>query len=412
MNKPWIFVLLVSFAVVFLGCAEPVSSPTEPLEPAAAQKALVSASNSFGLNLFREINQSEKDTNIFISPLSVSMALGMTYNGAAGDTRAAMAEVLELSGLTIEQANQAYKSLIELLSGLDPEVAFQIANSIWYRQGFSVEQEFIDLNQTYFDAAVAALDFNNPGAVETINDWVDQKTNGKIEKIISSIDPLTMMFLINAIYFKGDWTYRFGEYGTHPDSFTVSDELRIPCNMMSQKDATLPYFENSLFQAVNLPYGNGDFSMAVFLPRPDVDLDAVIQEFTTDHWAQWQTKFEESEGDLFMPRFKLNYDLTMNDVLSALGMGIAFDPLRADFTEINSDGELFISKVLHKTFVDVNETGTEAAAVTTVIVGTTSIEPPPDFVMRINRPFIFTIHEQESGTILFMGRIGAPVEEE
>ncbi|MCP4711882.1 MAG: serpin family protein, partial [Planctomycetes bacterium] len=182
--------------------------------------------------------------------------------------RTAMAEALELSGLSVQEANEAYQAVIEILSELDPSVAFQIANSIWYRQGFTVEPDFLNVNQTYFDAEVAALDFNSPDAVTTINNWVDEKTNGKISKVIEKINPLTMMYLINAIYFKGDWTYRFDDDGTHEDSFIRTPGMEVPCNMMTQEETTLPYYANELFEAVDLPYGDGDYSMTVLLPQP------------------------------------------------------------------------------------------------------------------------------------------------
>jgi len=410
MSKFTMVVFMGLIAAVFVACSDPVSPPQQHPALTSTQKALVTSSNGFGLKLFREVVNSGPDTNIFISPLSVSMALGMTYNGAANETRTAMAEVLELSGLSVTEANEAYQSVIDLLTGLDPKVAFQIANSIWYRQGFTVEQDFLDLNHSYFDAEIAALDFNSPEAITTINGWVNEKTNGKISKVITSIDPLTMMFLINAIYFKGDWTYRFDEEGTHEDVFFKSDGTQLPCKMMSQAETTLPYYENDLFQAVDLPYGNGDFAMAVLLPKQGISADSVARALTADNWALWLGSFTESEGKLYLPRFKLSYELTMNDVLSALGMGIAFDPNNADFSGINKEMQLYISSVLHKTFVEVNETGTTAAAVTVVTVGTTSA-PPEGFVMLANRPFIFVIHDKYSGTLLFMGKIAAPVEE-
>jgi serpin B len=396
--------------LLFAACSDPVSPPPTP-GLTETQKALVSSSNTFGFKLFGEIVRSAPDTNIFISPLSVSMALGMTYNGAAGETRTAMARALELSGLTIEEANQAYRSVIDLLSGLDPQVAFQIANSIWYRQGFTVEPAFLDVNQTFFDAEVAGLDFNSADAVRTINNWVDQKTNGKISKVIDSIDPLTMMYLINAIYFKGDWTYRFAEDGTHEDSFIRTPGVEVPCSMMSQEETTLPYYENESFQAVDLPYGDGDYAMAVFLPHLGISADSVVNMLTTDNWAHWQESFAEIDGSLYLPRFTLSYELMLNDVLTALGMGLAFDPMSADFSGINKDMPLYISSVLHKTFVEVNETGTTAAAVTVVTVGTTSTGPG-GFVMHVSRPFVFVIHDKHSGTLLFMGKIVAPVENE
>ena len=400
---------IMLIGLLFWRCTPDPTSSSPPPELTTTEKTLVESSNIFGLKLFWEILKSEGDKNVFISPLSVSLALGMTCNGANGTTREAMEKVLELSGMTIEEANQSYKSLIELLTGLDTAVIFQIANSIWHRQEFLVEQDFIDLNQTYFNAEVAGLDFNDPGAKDIINAWVDQNTNGKIKDIISEISPEIVMYLINAIYFKATWTHEFDKNGTHEDVFITSDGTTISCIMISQ-EGTFAYFENHAFQAIDLPYSDGDYSMTVFLPHREVNLDSLAGEFTQENWAGWMGSFVESSGELNLPRFKLEYELVLNDVLTALGMGIAFDPYNADFTGINKNGDLYISFVKHITFVEVNETGTEAAAVTVVGVGTTGIEPT-GFVMRVDRPFIFVIRDHHSGTLLFMGRIVEPTSE-
>ena len=291
----WIMVVLLG---VFLGQCTNDNGPVSPNDPVRnitpSEKTLIESSNEFGLRLFREITSTEGNTNVFISPLSVSMALGMTYNGADGKTREEMADLLGLSGMTITEANQAYQSLIELLHGLDPEVAFSIANSIWLRQDFPVKEEFIDLNQTFFDAEVTTLDFGDPGAKDTINNWVDMKTNGKIPRIVDNINPLTMLFLINAIYFKGNWTQMFDSLGTHEEDFITVDGTKTLCNMMSQEN-TFPYFANDTFQAIDLTYGNGDFSMAIILPRHGVELDSLIEEFTPENWDTWRGSFVESE---------------------------------------------------------------------------------------------------------------------
>jgi len=411
MLKRLYYVGVIAIGLLAWQCSDndnPISSDDPKPEPSPSEKSLVESSNNFGLKLFREIITSEGEKNIFISPLSVSMALGMAYNGANGTTRDAMAQTLELSGMSIEEANQAYKSLIELLAELDTAVIFQIANSIWYRQEFIVEQEFIDLNQTYFNAEVAALDFNDPGAKDIINAWVDQHTNGKITEIIQNIPPLMVMYLINAVYFQGNWTDPFDENGTHESVFITPDGTPVSCNMMSRA-GTFSYFSNDAFQAVDLPYGDGDYSMAVILPRRGADLDSLIAEFTAENWASWIGQFAEADGELHMPRFTLEYDIGLNDVLTALGMGIAFKPFEADFTGINKERELFISHVKHRTFVKVNETGTEAAAVTVIAFGTTG-NGPDRFVMHVDRPFVFVIHDHHSGTLLFMGQIVEPSE--
>jgi serpin B len=406
-----ISVLLIS--IVVLQCSNnPTATDREvSRELTSAEKLLVDSDNRFGLKLFREIIDQEKDKNVFISPLSVSMALGMTYNGADGTTREAMQKTLELSGLTIEEVNESYKSLIELLSQLDPKVKFQIANSIWHRQGLSFEQEFIDLNKTYFNALVSALDFDDPKAAATINGWVDDNTDGKIKEIVKPpISSDMVMFLINAIYFKGLWTYQFDKKQTTEEKFYLPDASQKPCKLMTQ-EGEFQYLENSDFQAIDLPYGDGDFSMIVFLPRMQKKVDSLIAGFNRENWDRWTGSFEKREGTVQLPRFTLEYELKLNDALKALGMGIAFDPSQADFTKLHKGQQrAYISEVKHKTFVEVNEEGTEAAAVTSVGVAVTSVDPTT-FWMRVDRPFVFAIRENRSQTILFVGKIVAPASE-
>jgi len=401
---------ILNFSLVLLLCIGLTQCTENPVSPISreltlAEKQLVKSDNKFGFKLFKEIIKEEKDKNVFISPLSVSMALGMTYNGANGSTQEAMQATLELSGLTIQEVNESYKSLIELLTGLDPKVQFQIANSIWYRQEFSFEEEFINLCKTYFNALVRGLDFNDPNAADTINGWVEENTNGKIKEIVDKpIDPLIVMFLINAIYFKGTWTYEFDEKLTKDDWFYLPDGSRKPCKMMEQR-SEYNYFSNPDFQAIDLPYGDGDFSMTIFLPHPQKDIDSLIAEFTEENWDNWINSFSKDSGDIYIPKFTLEYGIKLNDVLKALGMEIAFDPYRADFTRMYKPGGIWIDKVKHKTFVKVNEEGTEAAAVTSVEMGFVSVS---GFYMRVDRPFVFVIRENKSQTILFMGKIVEP----
>lgn len=403
--------LFLFVSVSLLQCSEGMTDPDNkeniPRDLTAAEKSLAESANKFSLKLFREINNETNDENLFISPLSVSMALGMAYNGADGETREAIQNTLELSGLTLEEVNDSYKSLIEFLMQLDPDVAFQIANSIWHRIGFTVKKEFIDLNRDYFNAKVAGLDFNDPSAADTINAWVYEKTNGKIKGIIEPpIDPLTMLFLINAIYFKGSWTYEFDEALTTDDIFRLPDGTTDQCKMMHQK-SDFPYFAGDDFQAVDLPYGNGMFNMAIFLPSPGSDIDAFIAQLNEENWELWFNSFAERTVNLSMPKFKLECKYNLNDALKALGMGIAFDAIRADFGNINNAPDLHISNVKHKTFVEVNEEGTEAAAVTSIEIGITSVQPN-EVYMRVDRPYIFVIHENQSNAILFMGKMLQP----
>lgn len=400
-------VFLFCIAAFLTSCAEHVIAPPERIkrELTVAEKRLVETGNKFGFKLFGEIVRQEQRKNIFVSPLSVSMALGMTYNGANGSTETAMRQTLEFGDMTLEEINSSYKSLIELLSQLDPKVKFQLANSIWYRQECTFEPAFINLNQTYFNAVVRSLNFNDPNAAKTINGWVEQNTQGKIKEIVD--DPIgrdLVMFLINAIYFKGIWTYQFDPQQTRDEPFNLPDGSKKPCKMMNMS-ADLPYFDNAQFQAVDLPYGDGDFSMTILLPNPQTPIEALVADFNQTNWALWTKRFAKQTGSLALPKFLLNYDLLLNDVLKALGMDIAFSPDQADFTRMDKQGGLFISKVKHKTFVEVNEEGTEAAAVTSVEIGETSVG---GFIMRVDRPFIFVIRENHSGTLLFVGKIVEP----
>ncbi len=400
------FILTIFFTFAFWACEH--GNPTAPVarDLTPLEKQLVESDNKFGFKLFNEIIKQEQDKNIFISPLSVSMALGMTVNGANGETQAAMERTLELAGLTTEDINRSYQSLIGLLTNLDRKVIFQIANSIWYRQGMNFEQEFIDRNQIYFDALVRALDFGDPNSVVTINDWVKDNTNGKIKKIIDNIDPNIVMFLMNAIYFKGTWTYEFDKELTQDDFFKLTDDSRKPCKMMVQTNE-FNYFENDDFQAIDLPYGDKQFNMTVLLPRSSNDIDSLIEGLNNRNWSQWLTNFSPDSVTLQFPKFKLEYEIKLNDVLAALGMGIAFTGA-ADFTGMYKPGGLWIDYVKHKTFVEVNEEGTEAAAVTVVAIDESLGGPEPPKFMRVDRPFVFVIRENHSGTLLFMGKIVEP----
>jgi serine protease inhibitor len=405
-------IISIIMALLCLQCSKE-STPFENedkniLELNDTEKLVVESSNVFGLKLFNEIVAAEGDSNIFISPLSVSMALGMTLNGAAGSTYEAMQSTLAWQNLSEKEINESYCHIIKLLVGFDPKVIFEIANSIWYREGFQVEQDFIDINKTYFNAEVSSLDFSNPSAIDIINKWVNDKTHGKIEEIIDEIDAMVVMFLINALYFKGTWSYEFDEQLTHDDYFYLPDGSAKLCAMMKQKWEH-DYFENDYFQAIDLPYGDGNFRMTVFLPQYGMSVNSLITDFTPENWNLWMTSFDKDSVNIFLPKFKVEYKIKLNDVLSEMGMGIAFAPGSADFSRIRKSGGLWIDKVLHKTFVEVNEEGTEAAAVTVVEIREISAGGGEEIFMRVDRPFIFTIREASSNTILFMGKIVDPV---
>jgi serpin B len=418
MRKLLSTILLILVGLACLQCSKTMDPKSDnnspdpnpirtPADMTAAEKSLAESTNRFSLKLFKEVASAAKpEDNIFISPLSVSYALGMAYNGAGGDTREEIASTLELAGLSIEEINEAYQGLTTLLTGLDPDVAFSIANSIWYRDGVPVEPTFIELNRKYFDALVRGIDFNAIWAADTINHWIDVNTNGLIkEVIVPPIPPLMMLYLINAIYFKGNWTVPFDTSMTHDIPFYLHDGTSEPKPAMLT-DTTFQYCSNDLFQAIELPYGNKYFCMTIFLPRPEHTVDEIISQINDENWSAWIASFTESKVYLDLPKFKMEYDKTLNQMLKAMGMPTAFDPYAADFNNMVANFGLFISFVKHKTFVRVDEKGTEAAAVTVIAFETTGGPQRP--MMIISRPFLFTIRERVSGTILFMGRIVNP----
>jgi serine protease inhibitor len=407
-NRFPLFTLI--FIFFFIYCEKVTAPMTPPSQRQLTQheQMIVDADNQFGLSAFKAVVGAEGEKNVFISPLSISMALGMTLNGAAGETRQAMVSTLEMQGLTQQQINESYQSLLALLQNLDPKVKFEIANSIWYRNTMNFKQDFIQTNQKYFDALVKGLDFANPQSVSTINNWVKEKTNGKIPTIINQISPLDIMFLINAIYFKGTWEYQFVKERTSDAPFHLPDGSEYTCKMM-RVEGGLPYLWTDDFQAVDLPYGNGDFRMTIFLPQPNRDLDSFIASINQSEFSSWLGKFRTTNGLLELPKFKMEYEISLNNVLTQMGMGIAFSPSQADFTNLYEGPQnAYISEVKHKTFVQVDEEGTEAAAVTSVTVGVTSIGRE-GFHVIVNRPFFFVIRDSHSDTILFAGKIVKPV---
>ncbi len=398
--------MLLSAALVIHGCEllPPEDEQRQVRALTSAEQQMVDSDNRFGFNLFRAVSRDEGANNIFISPLSVSLALGMTLNGADGETYEAMRQTLERSGLSETEINASYRSLIDLLRGLDPKVVFEIANSIWYRQGFEVEQPFLDANEDYFDSEVRDLDFSDPRSVDVINGWVDEKTHGKIEEILQEIDPAVVMYLINAIYFNGTWTYEFDPDDTQERPFTNGNGERTDVPMMEQQ-AELAYFETERFQAVDLPYGDSLYSMSVIVPRDGEDLQSLIDDLDQETWDDWTGRFEATDVSLRLPKFKLEYEKKLNEILGAMGMDIAFDGARADFTRIRRSGGLWIDYVLHKTFVEVDEEGTEAAAVTVVAIAECAGCGGSQVTMHVDRPFLFFIRERHSGTILFAGMV-------
>jgi serpin B len=403
-------------AIAAIALVAACASSTEP-DPGAPQPALealpraltageqrvIGAANEFSFALFRRLSAARADSNVFASPLSASMALGMALNGAAGTTYDEMRATLGFGASATEtEIGESYESLIALLRGLDPSVDFRIANSIWYRTGFPVAPAFLAAAHDWFDARVSELDFASPNAVPTINDWVGTATSGKIPTILDRIEDDQVMFLINAIYFKGSWRTRFDPARTITSTFHGVDGDQ-PAKLM-RREGTVRWLATAEFEAVDLPYGNGAYSMTVVLPAEGTRVDDVAASLGTTQWTTRMGQFGDADVELQLPRFRLEWERDLIPDLQALGMRAAFDDGRADFSRMTTlNSQLYISLVKQKTFVDVNEEGTEAAAVTNVGVTLTSLPVRRQFT--VDRPFLFVLRERLSGTILFIGKI-------
>ena len=414
MKKQAAIIVLFVILGIITSCSKNKNEDTRkvavPIELSQHQKDLVVSNNEFGFDIFKTISSTEADANnLFISPLSISLALAMTYNGANGNTKTEMQNTLKFPSLTTDEINGYFQKLSSALLSVDSKVNLGIANSIWYRNEFSVLPAFIQVNKDYYNAEVKSLDFSSPLAVSTINNWVSDKTNKKIPKVIDEISSDIVMFLINAIYFKGSWSQEFDKDGTHNLNFYPSNLSSFVTPMMHQK-GSFNYLSNDKFSALEMPYGQGNFTMDVLLPNQGFTTNDIVSSLNSENWNAWMNAFGKQTVDITFPRFKFEYERTLNNDLIGLGMPKAFSTLEADFTNINPAVNLYISFVKHNSFVEVNETGTEAAAVTVVGVGATSAGPDPVVItFNANKPFIFAIRETTTNTILFIGRVSNPI---
>jgi len=432
--------ILITVLSAFLICMISCTNSLEPqpgqyiddddvtqAELAAAESTLTAATVDFGFRLFREVvAQAEPTENVFISPLSVTYALTMAKNGAAGATEQAFAEILGVEKCSDNALNQTMQELTDRLSHADAGVQFKAANSIWSRAGKALVPNFVDLCHDYFDALAREIDFQAPGAADTINNWVSENTEDKIQEIIKApISPDLALLQLNAIYFNANWTYPFDTSRIHIRPFQLADGSIIYCELMHRSfDEDREYFDQYMERPIvyfkdgdnaspgtvigaSLPYGSEGFYMTLLMPDGSVTMEEFMDILTPENWQAWQELPREYGWSFAMPKFRLEYDITMTDILASMGLDIAFDPGRADFSNMFIDGMGWIDYVKHKTFIKVDEYGTEAAAVT-VVAYEDSI--PPSFIA--DRPFLVVIHEQSTGAIIFIGRISNPVWEE
>lgn len=408
--KSIITYLLLSLSIVltFNSCekssADKEIKLSEPMkiELRGTEASILKSDQAFAFDFFAKVFNKEDDS-FMVSPFSLSMALAMTWNGSANDTKLAMQNTLGFENWTDDEVNGYFKKLKDAFEKTDPSTKLSIANSIWTNQNVKILPNFIALNQTYYSATVESVDFGNPTAVSRINKWAADNTNGLIKSVIEETKQSDLMYLLNALYFKGIWVSEFDVKNTSKMDFTADNGRQVKVDMM-QQEASFNYVQDETMQLVELPYGNKAFSMMLLLPKEDkslVDITIALQQ--ADYWSNLKRKLSSKVVDLFLPKFKTEYSKKLNNVLIDMGMGIAFTPGKADFSRM-SDRDAFISFVTQDTYIATDEVGTEAAAVTTVGVVETSM-PVENVVFKADRPYIYIIQEKSSGSILFMGAV-------
>ena len=384
--------------------------PTDPveIELTLKQSEVVASANQFAFDLFRPVAVGEeRGTNIMISPFSITSALSMTLNGAAGETFNAVRSTLRYDVQSLEEINDTYRRLATEMVPVDERVIIEIANSVWAENNFQVKKEFMDALKDWYLAEARNFDVTDPRSVDLINGWIEEKTHDRIQNMLLSLDRDLVMLLINAVYFNGKWKHQFDSKNTteRPFYITPGNPVQVPVMYQKQKFAMSRTEKMTL---VELPYGQGNYSMVVALPDEGIAPAEIVTGLDAGKWEDWMESlsYGPTEVEIYMPKFKYEYKRRLNDDLISLGMGPAFAPGIADFSRI-SDEEIFISFVLHQTFIENKEEGTEAAAATVIGFTRTSLPPEPE-VIDINRPFLYFIRETTTGTIVFMGLVADP----
>jgi serpin B len=384
------------------------------LQLSEAETEMAKNGNTSAMNFFSVVHELDGAAeNIVLSPLSLNMALAMLWNGANGETGQSIQQIMGVGDYSPKEVNGYFKKLRETFVKTDPSTQLSLANSIWYRLDLPVKTDFINTNKIEYNAEINKIDFTDSQAPTIINQWCSNHTNGLIKEMVKSIPENTVMYLLNALYFKGKWAdgYGFNQSATKDDVFTKEDDSELTVKMM-QQNSILGYYKDEYLSLTSLSYGNQAFSMVFVLPNSGVSFGNLAAQLKQeDYWKQCLASMTAYDVDLYIPRFKIAYEISLNDALKQLGMGIAFTG-NADFSGI-SDTPLCISQAKQKTFIEVNEVGTEAAAVTQIGMDLTAAGPPPEpekVTFRADRPFLFAIRENSTDTLLFLGKIGNPNE--
>jgi len=413
-------IIFICLSLAFSGCASQsgaadlmadLKPSQQPASPAQIDKAIKKESNAFAVDLFKK--SAENEGNIMISPASVYLALAMTLNGADGETKTAMLDVLADQGLTVDMINNACRSWIDLLEKTDSKTKLEIANSIWFDQDFTPYKPFLQKNADYFAADIKKLNFNDRNTPKIINNWVKEATHNTIDKIVDSIDPDVVIYLINAVYFKSDWQTEFNKNNTRDRTFNTPDGT-IETPFMHRLDR-MTYFSINKATGIALPYADQKFAYFALLPDKEMtprEWLAEQDQSLFNDLARLMAKKPKYTVQLAMPKFEVHYEDSLLNELTELGMGIAFDPDQSDFSQMNEQHtkDLYISEVKHKTFIRVDEKGTEASAATSVEVRVTSA-PQFDKELTLDRPFLYGIMDLQTGMPLFVGIMENPAAE-
>jgi len=418
MHKMFLLISMISLTGLLLlpGCTTNVcddcDQPLQLRSLSPEEQIVAESANDFAFDIFERINKKNSNNNFFISPLSVSTALAMTANGADGDTKTAVRRAIHLSDLDDSAMNEAYRDLVKFLLGLDDKVTLELANSNWYKDVYHIKNSFRQILLDYYDAEVKAADFTDPATKDLINGWIEDKTHDKIKDMLDEVPSDVVMYLINAIYFKAQWKYEFDKEKTEDRNFYTGDGSSVQVPTMYSGGVKVSMYSANDFKYIELPYGNGQFNMVVLLPYENKTVDEVISNLDAASFAGYVNNADTATVEVYMPKFKMEYKTLLNEVLSDMGMGIAFGG-GADFSNLFEETlNLEISRVIHQSFIEVNEEGSEAAAATIVEFRETSIGPGGDpKVIHIDRPFAFFIAEKHSKTILFAGKMLNPLME-
>ncbi len=410
MNRLWgVLVAVLVLSVSTAAEARDVATRRVVETGITADRLLVGVNNAFALNLYGKLK--DQEGNLFFSPFSISTALAMTYAGARGETEAQMRKALHFY-MGQRGLHPACKSLIEDLNARQKAGGYElsVANALWGQKGYGFLKEFLDLTRENYGAGLNEVDF--AGATEAarqgINKWAEDETRGKIKDLIPPgvLNALTRLVLTNAIYFKGNWASQFKKGDTQNAPFTLLDGKKVNVPMM-QQTRKYPYLKTDTFQALELPYVGEELSMVVLLPRKVDGLADFEKSLTHKGLTEWVEALRKEEVAVYLPKFKMTSSFSLSEVLQSLGMPDAFSLGLADFSGMTGNKDLFISAVIHKAFVDVNEEGTEAAAATAGVMALERVPAPPP-VFRADHPFLFLIRDRRTGSILFMGRVVNP----